>query len=46
VIGGRRTVGEPPLGDYTVEALLALLGRAGDVTVETLTLPEVTQLYA
>ncbi|MEV5821933.1 nucleoside deaminase [Micromonospora harpali] len=33
VIGARRTVGEAPLGDYTVEALLGLLGRAGDITV-------------
>lgn len=34
-IGVRRTVGEPPLGDYTVEALLALLGRSGDITVSS-----------
>ncbi len=35
VIGARRTVGEPPLGDYTVEALLALMGRSGDIAVST-----------
>jgi tRNA(adenine34) deaminase len=33
VVGMRRTVGEPPLGDYTVEALLGLLGRDGDLAV-------------
>jgi tRNA(adenine34) deaminase len=32
-IGARRTVGQAPLGDYTVEALLALMGRTGDITV-------------
>jgi tRNA(Arg) A34 adenosine deaminase TadA len=32
-IGVRRTVGEPPLGDYTVERLLALLGRGADIAV-------------
>lgn len=35
VIGVRRVVGEPPLGDYTVEALLGLLGRGGELTVVT-----------
>ena len=46
VIGARRTVGEAPLGDYQVEALLAMLGRAGDLAVETLALPEVAEFYA
>jgi tRNA(adenine34) deaminase len=46
VIGARRTVGEAPLGDYRVEALLAMLGRAGDLAVETLALPEVADFYA
>ena len=46
VIGARRTVGEAPLGDYRVEALLAMLGRAGDLAVETLALPEVAEFYA
>jgi hypothetical protein len=41
VIGARRTVGEPPLGDYRVEALLAMLGRAGDLAVGTLALPKI-----
>jgi tRNA(adenine34) deaminase len=35
VIGGRRTVGEAPLGDYTVEGLLALLGRTSDLAVSS-----------
>jgi tRNA(Arg) A34 adenosine deaminase TadA len=34
VIGVRRPVGAAPLGDYTVEALLGLLGRAEDLKVE------------
>ena len=46
VIGARRTVGEAPLGDYQVEALLAMLGRADDLAVETLALPEVAEFYA
>jgi tRNA(adenine34) deaminase len=46
VIGGRRTVGEAPLGEYNVEALLAMLGRTGDLAVETLALPEITEFYA
>jgi tRNA(Arg) A34 adenosine deaminase TadA len=46
VIGNRRTVGEPPLGDYTVEALLAMLGRTPDLAVETRPLPEITGFYA
>jgi tRNA(adenine34) deaminase len=46
VIGARRTVGEAPLGDYRVEALLAMLGRAGDLAVETLVLPEIAEFYA
>jgi tRNA(adenine34) deaminase len=46
VIGGRRTVGEKPLGDYQAEALLAMLGRTGDLAVETLELPEITEFYA
>jgi tRNA(adenine34) deaminase len=33
VIGARRTVGEAPLGDYTVEALMGLMGRTGDMTI-------------
>jgi tRNA(adenine34) deaminase len=35
VIGTRRTVGEAPLGDYTVEKLLDLMGRGADITVST-----------
>jgi tRNA(adenine34) deaminase len=46
VIGARRTVGEAPLGDYRVEALLAMLGRDGDLAVETLALPEIAGFYA
>jgi tRNA(adenine34) deaminase len=46
VIGARRTVGEAPLGDYRVEALLAMLGRAGDLAVATLALPEIAEFYA
>ena len=46
VIGARRTVGEAPLGDYRVEALLAMLGRADDLAVETLALPEIAEFYA
>jgi tRNA(adenine34) deaminase len=46
VIGGRRTVGEAPLGDYRVEALLTMLGRTADLAVETYDLPEITQFYA
>ncbi len=41
-----QTVGAKPLGDYRVEALLAMLGRAGDLTVETLELPEIADFYA
>jgi tRNA(adenine34) deaminase len=33
VIALRRPVGEPPLGDYSVEALLAMLGRTGELTI-------------
>ena len=46
VIGARRTLGEAPLGDYRVEALLAMLGRADDLAVETLALPEIAEFYA
>jgi tRNA(Arg) A34 adenosine deaminase TadA len=46
VIGARRTVGEAPLGDYHVEALLTMLGRTGDLAVETLPLPEIAEFYA
>ena len=46
VIGARRTVGEAPLGDYRVEALLAMLGRGGDLAVETVALPEIADFYA
>ena len=35
VIGARRTVGDAPLGGYTVEALASLTGRTGDVAVVT-----------
>ena len=44
--GARRTVGEAPLGDYRVEALLAMLGRADDLAVQTLALPEIAEFYA
>lgn len=40
VIALRRPVGEPPLGDYRVEALLAMLGRTGDLTVTSGVLAE------
>jgi tRNA(Arg) A34 adenosine deaminase TadA len=46
VIGARRLVGEPPLGEYRVEALLAMLGRSGDIIVDTLVLPEIAEFYA
>lgn len=46
VIGGRRAVGEAPLGEYHVEALLRMLGRAGDLVVETMPLPEIADFYA
>lgn len=45
VIGCRRTVGEPPLGDYTVETLAALTGRTGLVVVTGPPSP-VTEFYA
>jgi tRNA(adenine34) deaminase len=35
VIGVRRQVGAQPLGEYTVEALLGLMGRTGDIQIET-----------
>jgi len=35
VIGTRRTVGEAPLGHYTVERLLDLMDRGADITVAT-----------
>jgi tRNA(adenine34) deaminase len=35
VIGVRRQVGDRPLGAYTVEALLELTGRTGDIQIET-----------
>jgi tRNA(Arg) A34 adenosine deaminase TadA len=47
VIGARRTVGEAPLGDYTVEALLALMGRSADLEIVTGPLEaEVAAFYA
>jgi tRNA(adenine34) deaminase len=47
VIGVRRTVGEPPLGDYTVEGLLALLGRGADIAVSSGALgDEAARFYA
>jgi tRNA(adenine34) deaminase len=46
VIGARRTVGEPPLGGYNVEALLALTGWAGEIVVDTIELPEIAAFYA
>ena len=33
VVGARRVPGEAPLGQYTIEALLALTGRTGDLAV-------------
>ena len=35
VIGARRIVGQEPLGNYTVEALLAMMGRTGDINVSS-----------
>ncbi|HEX4189945.1 MAG TPA: nucleoside deaminase [Marmoricola sp.] len=46
VVGARRTVGEPPLGDYNVEALLALTGWAEPIEVVTVELPEIAAYYA
>lgn len=46
VISNRRTVGEPPLGDYSVEGLLAMLGRSADMVVETVPLPQIAAFYA
>jgi hypothetical protein len=46
VIGGRRTLGEVPLGAYNVEALLAMTGRTADVAVQTRPLPEIAEFYA
>ena len=46
VIGARRIVGEPPLGDYTVEALLALTRWSGPLEVVTLELPEIVDFYS
>jgi tRNA(adenine34) deaminase len=47
VIGARRTVGAGPLGDYTVEELLDLMGRSGDLTVGHGPLArEATEFYA
>jgi tRNA(adenine34) deaminase len=34
VMGVRRQVGAAPLGEYTVEALLDLMGRASDIQIE------------
>ncbi|WP_157749428.1 nucleoside deaminase [Jatrophihabitans sp. GAS493] len=47
VIGGRRVLGEPPLGDYRVEALLELMGRTGDIAIEAGPLAsEIAEFYA
>jgi tRNA(adenine34) deaminase len=47
VIGVRREVGAAPLGDYTVEAMLGLLGRAGDIAIEALAASgDLTTFYA
>jgi tRNA(adenine34) deaminase len=47
VVGARRRIGEPPLGDYTVEALAALTGRSAGITVVTgPSGSPVTQFYA
>lgn len=35
MIGARRTVGDAPLGEYTVEALASLTGRTGEIAVVT-----------
>ncbi|WP_432826248.1 nucleoside deaminase [Dactylosporangium sp. CA-092794] len=45
VIGARRTVGEAPLGDYTVEALLGLMGRGGDIAITEGVLAEPIALF-
>jgi len=45
VIGMRREVGRPPLGGYTVEALLHLLGRSADLRVESFPTPAVSAFY-
>jgi tRNA(adenine34) deaminase len=46
VIGGRRVIGEPPLGGYSVEALLGMLGRGADLPVETIALTEIDAFYS
>lgn len=46
VIGARRTLGEPPLGDYNVEALLALTRWPDPIEVVTMELPEIAAFYA
>ncbi len=40
VIGARRTLGEPPLGDYAVERLLEITGQRAGVTVRSDVLAE------
>jgi tRNA(adenine34) deaminase len=46
VIGGRRRAGEAPLGNYTVERLLALTNRHDDLAVSTGPLaPEIDAFY-
>jgi tRNA(adenine34) deaminase len=47
VIGVRRTAGTGPLGDYTVEALLGLMGRTGDIEIEAFPVTsELTVFYS
>jgi len=47
VIGMRREVGAEPLGEYTVEALLRLVGRSADLAVESpAPTPELAAFYA
>ncbi|MFE7214096.1 nucleoside deaminase [Streptomyces sp. NPDC001698] len=47
VVGQRRTVGEAPLGDYNVEALMNLLHRGSEIeVVEGVLAEEVAGFYA
>ena len=45
VIGARRSLGEPPLGDYNVEALLALTRWPEPIEVVTVEVPEIAAFY-
>lgn len=47
VMGVRRQVGSAPLGEYTVEALLSMMGRADDIEIGAFTpTKDLTAFYA